>query len=720
LTVQPIDAEKGKTRNHERPSRGVLRVPIGKSGAFDLVVEPHPYYPHLMAGPHRRRVARVGAPALTRHLVFWNPFDWEHYQPRSSRIRSRRIDEAISAVYQTLLALKRRRHVTNLRTNGEVVSDRKKMVVLFDTFMDARTGALHDREDESDFTGPDAHRTIKLLATWRGIPITIYFENHIEFVTATTILDLSAHIDPSALARLRARKRSIIDGLADRLDRIAAGDVGNEKEQMKIHAFLYRGVWSSFDREILTTLRNDKEKFGKSIADFRGLILGVNYDLRKSGAHRRTGQPIVAPPFTRYPTTGEKNLNEEFNPIWPRAEFDSIWKILTSGVNEEETEITASQFLDGRAFYATTLGGQSAVGSKPNPDPLLYLVYENTANMWQLGRLVHRIHFAGTYRTVATMHFEKLREVGGGLLQAGMALDVALSPTGAPDHGDEGSINKQRSGLRDHYQKVENPLMKLSRIRVDGPIYDRIERSRHYVDQFTQNAKALRIARIAGFQPYDEFVHQKLGSVYDYIDRLGRRYVQIQQDRTLLLRRLQALDALYEERVISDAQYVADVALLSILGPYYVGSLATHIVADPSLHSDIWLAAGAFGIFSFVPITLLRIWSRRNVLRGWQATGAFQVLHEFAAVVRSRLGRVLIAALCAAIAVEAARWNLLPAWLAGGASPVSSIGAETGADGGSRTRTPRRAEDFKSPASTVPPRPHPGRALGKVPRQRPS
>src|SRR5207237_9236604 len=52
----------------------------------------------------------------------------------------------------------------------------------------------------------------------------------------------------------------------------------------------------------------------------------------------------------------------------------------------------------------------------------------------------------------------------------------------------------------------------------------RIERSRYYVTQFDNNVKLLRIKRLEGDQPYDQFIRRRLGSEFDLIDRLGSRY----------------------------------------------------------------------------------------------------------------------------------------------------------------------------------------------------
>jgi hypothetical protein len=285
-----------------------------KAGGLESIVQPHDDYAHLMVGPHRRRVARAGAPALVRHLAFWKPLDWRTYkiEERPSRARSRDIDRAIAGIYGVLLALKARRIVRGLKTNGEIGPRRDRRIVLFDSFMTLARGEIVEREDEKNVTGPDAHRTIKLMFEWRGIAATLSFESHVEFVTVTSILDLSGAIRDSRKKTLLSEKMTVFSRLYRHLDSIARQDLGDDKECAGAHRYLYRQVWAEFENEILACLRH--HSLGSTVADFRGLVLGVNYDLRKQGAEIKAGDKIIAKPLTRVSTTGEKKTNREYDP----------------------------------------------------------------------------------------------------------------------------------------------------------------------------------------------------------------------------------------------------------------------------------------------------------------------------------------------------------------------------------------------------------------------
>jgi hypothetical protein len=455
---------------------------------------------------------------------------------------------------------------------------------------------------------------VKLLFNWHGTAVTLAFENHTEFVTATTVIDCSNGRQAGEIEALRQTDK-FFGELYQSLSSLNAA-IDEVDACVRVREFLYDNVWERFQAEILEVARRRKLQFGSQIADFRGLIIGTHYPSRDPHHAKDLGEPAFAAPFSRPGTDADQNIGDKRRGGMSDVDFGSLLKVLNCGISTD-TEITVSRFLDDRALYATALGEQSGLEQQSASVPLCYLMFEDCANRWQLGRLVNRINFAGTYRVVAAMHFEALREVGGVLLRAGTRLENALGRSLDDRDGDEEAIKDLRQLVRADYQAVEAPLAELPSKDVDGPIYARIERSRFYVSQFRHLAGALRIRRVDGFQQYDEFVLQKIGPVYEYIDRLGRRYSQVQKDRSLLLRRLQALDALYEERVISKAQRVADVALLCILGPYYFGSLAAHVAEHlaPRLEWMVWLSVGAFAALqSLWQIRITRL-SRRKLGR---------------------------------------------------------------------------------------------------------
>jgi hypothetical protein len=163
------------------------------------------------------------------------------------------------------------------------------------------------------------------------------------------------------------------------------------------------------------------------------------------------------------------------------------------------------------------------------------------------------------------------------------------------------------------HRQVEARLGEISQLRLDGTLDSRIERSRYYVKQFCRATDALRIERVAGFQPYHEFVHQRMGPVFEYIDSLGGSYARVQNDRSLLLERIQALYSLHHasqmsqaqrqisiaERQISEAQRIADIALSCALGPYYVGSIVAHALNGVIAERIVFTYALTFGIVMF-------------------------------------------------------------------------------------------------------------------------
>ena len=62
----------------------------------------------------------------------------------------------------------------------------------------------------------------------------------------------------------------------------------------------------------------------------------------------------------------------------------------------------------------------------------------------------------------------------------------------------------------------------------------RIERSRYYVSRFAKNVEFLRIRRLEGNQPYQQFVEKRLGAEFDFIHRLGLRFERTIQNMTAL------------------------------------------------------------------------------------------------------------------------------------------------------------------------------------------
>lgn len=546
----------------------------------------HDEYSLVLSGAHRRRVTPMGAPALTRHLAFWNPvvptLPSEASLPESyirgrnepERLLKRALvaDHCVSEIYRGLLELQRGEGNDLVRglTADETVSD---YVPLFATVIDRTTG----RVCEGSNIVTDTYRSVKLEFFWRDLLTKMSWELHAEYLVLTTIIDLSG-LSSNDHSRYPASNT-----LVETVTNICTADhVTEQYEVDRWRREIYEDVWSDFNEEVLTCLREKIGLLGLVFADFRGLVV------RPSTTSARFSLPLVESIRSRFSAEREVDYCDisELNHAVP----------FISRSHEIDTEFTVSYFLDRRAIYSTALGRQTGHLARPIPMPLQYFLYEKTLNPWQLGRLVYRIHRAGTARLAAIMHFNGLRQANSilGEIEVKMEEAIAIPPGKDPA--------KRRQTLMDLSDEISRKLALVAKLGLEPSLESRVERSRYYVSQFRTTVESLRIQRIEGYQPYDQFVSQRMAPMFDYIDRLGRKFSRVQQDRLLLASRIQALGSLYETKLIANAQRLADIGLSCVLGPYYVAYILSHGTIGLLPARAVWLGALFFMFLMYAAI----------------------------------------------------------------------------------------------------------------------
>ncbi|HYE28294.1 MAG TPA: DUF3422 family protein [Allosphingosinicella sp.] len=503
-------------------------------------------------------------------------------------------DQAIAELYRHLrtnLSSGTAGVVDKITTNSEIEFEGRTLVILFGSAMDGATGAA---EPCPASIRPDSYRTIKIGLLWHGLRTTLSFELHTEFLVLTVVIDASRKEDGVRLATDRAAEGSVCAELDAGLRTFCALPADSDGCE-RLHEYIYYDVWDRFSAEILAPLKPHNDSLGDKFVDFRGVVLGVC-----EGSDR----PTISLPFSREPDEGGTGV--ERKPRCRIDEFDQLWRFITC-TQQKDTEFTVSRFLGSRAFYATALGNQPRAMLEGTGRPLCYLLYEDTLNDWQLGRLLYRVHRAGTARIAAIMHFDALRRANQLLTDMEGELEGANARlVGESDgDGDESANEVFRNGLRASYDFVETKFRDIAGLALDGTLESRIERSRYYVTQFAAATRALRIRRVSGFQRYDEFVTQRLGPVFEYIDSLGRKYARVQKERSILLGRIQTYDDQQKQEIISRAQRIADLALSCVLVPYYSAAVISH--AAPPLVSEkaIWVTGLAFGLIMFFVLRYL-------------------------------------------------------------------------------------------------------------------
>jgi hypothetical protein len=310
------------------------------------------------------------------------------------------------------------------------------------------------------------------------------------------------------------------------------------------------------------------------------------------------------------------------------------FKLLPLFTEIKRYECTASYMLDGRALYMTTLGPQLPEAQDWDLLPLQYIFYiheshrqdrdHTLVSKWQLSRLVDRIHLLGTVRLASLKYLPNLRDASTTLSGLdGYVTKARSDQTGVISNTDLRDAHKHFASITTKFNSDTN---------TDTGMLYRIERSRYYIDQFKTNIEALRIRRLEGYQRYDEFVHHRLGPVFDFINRLGIRYeraigtLSLFDQHNVSLRTQQIDDDIRKgQDDIRKIQVYGEAILCGVLVPYYLTALSEHIV-DHNAMQKIAIGLFTLGVgYAFWRIADYKkagLWGRiAAVVVGWLAVG---------------------------------------------------------------------------------------------------
>lgn len=471
-------------------------------------------------------------------------------------------------------------------------------------------------------------RAVTIKFKWKNFDVAIRFEIHTEYFSISTFVEFDkarAGPDYFDLPDMNAK----IDLLLDYLK------TSNLQKAADIDRYFFRGFWGTFEKEVLSypSVRKCTEDsdFQNMFADFRGFIFSEQaIEFTSDEAALRHGRP---------PQWG-RDAKKKFLPL-----IQDKWDN-----DRRRYEVAVNYVIDGRAFYMSALAPQMPSMPANQRIPLDFIVYVNQrpknsktlVNRWQLGRLIDRLLLLGTLRLCALKEVKLLHEAGQKLAQLDESTQDAreaiakaeaqasalrrraleskargaapknerLPPTDqpalpeqkpAPD-GNTDELDSLNAKAMDLIARAHQRLNSITHTFFDqtgtGLLY-RIERSRYYVKQFDDNIKWLRIKRVEGDQPYDQFIKKRLGSEFDFIDRLGIRYERA-------LRSMVTLDqnflAITQNRLVERANKIdedihtiqkwGEFVLLAALVPYYVTHLLVLIFGEeyaPLMAVNVWL-----------------------------------------------------------------------------------------------------------------------------------
>lgn len=568
-------------------------------------------YQRLLAGAQNRPSARVRHPLLTWHLGFWHA----------------------SGAGDTASPTPEERFATYVRDICE------------------RAKAKHPNADEAAF-GPcltsyekdpaaDDHPGLIVLEfDWYFFRAIVRFEQHTEYVTISVLLDLSSEegLPIYCEADVPPKLCAIVDEINSlkemRMDDEARYSVDFRHNFQGISQAAFLTVWEEFYDDVLNTGPAAADGFGKVFADFRGIVLSDKPNPDGSESPSFFGVQL---PFWRKPKTRRRRLSrppQEPDTYW-KDRYDILWPLMTAKMGDVDFlnyEFTASMMGDGRALYLSALGAQP-VKREPGEDriPLCYGLYTHELGGWAIGRLIEQINQQGTLRLASLIELPALQLAAAFLREAESEVRKAYGSGLEGGKEDSQLHGRRREDRDDRYSDrrigelkgcLTRAQLALSQAEteVEGGVERRIERSNYYIRRFRQGLPALVIKPFGDMQPYDVFVDRRLGPTFGYIDMLGSRYGRVRRDLRTLYQRVLAEETKDVATAIRDRNTeterihkFAEFALLSFIGPYYVGMIVTHIgfpEAEHGMPNGFWILLWAF----FIILACAR-WPMRERLR---------------------------------------------------------------------------------------------------------
>jgi hypothetical protein len=566
---------------------------------------------------HRSSPVRFKAPALVRHVGYWYNDESSVPPPEATHpiigrdqlnnLRTREyLDKVIIEFSGTLREKLRQNGTANADQHVIVTPNVEDTILLFadcwTTDFSKKRTTLRSRQRDIFFAD---FRTVTIQFPWHDLAVvTVRFELFTEHFSAFTCVDLHERVSSDVSKRFSLDVDATLQNLIDRI-MLAIGDdkknggLSNLNKTEMPKQFFYDTFWESFARDLLASKRiveiRGHELMRRIFADFRGLILS---------------DELVQFPYTNF----EK-------PSWGAAAANKLLPLVSEG---NRWECTASYMLDGHALHMSALGPQAPEISDDQRAPVTYVLYvhqrtisalfspKRVVSRWQLGLLIDRIHLVETARLAALRDLKTLHGAGESLAELEQLLKKARQAAEdqtevRESQGDEHIPDRDKASETDtkrdedtyslrvihNAQRHFNSIGRRYFEKTKSPtgLMHRVERSRFYAALFRANIPALRLARLEGYQRYDQFVDRRLGSSYDFIDRLGNRYERASNAlQTVYLENLTNRSYKTGEE-IERLQRFAEAALVGVLIPYYIVSSMSHIAASAS-HSDHATHAG--------------------------------------------------------------------------------------------------------------------------------
>jgi hypothetical protein len=563
-------------------------------------------YGEINHGAHRKPADLIGAPAFIWHQAFWNPVSGD----RASREeRAEKINQYLGVLHAKISSI-----------DKDVSPTVEDIQVAYD----------------------DRVRASTLQFVWLGVRAKIRIENHTEYISLTSIIDAS--VDLSAVLEKRRdelpAQPTLYAGIKDKIENFRDGthrpfgsdDLPDFPTLNGTHKFVFYDIWNEWffpelldAGDYLSTFDNGSLRIGGlRFADLRGFVTCEEYPVEKEKreaedrvkASEGSGSFLldnrIQGPFYKIEEERRGQWQRNWIPseAWARRRLDNAWPFLSLAGDGPSpmpgrTEFTVGRLLGGRVLYASALGPQPRLGATtPGLErPVLFYLHSITQCERQIGRLVDRLCQLGTLRLAALIPLPALKSVPEQLTK----IEEIITTTRNQTHkliqeampGLERPSQLETEILR-NLEAIQNCMNSLSAGKSapasakigEAALEYRLQRSAYYKAIFFSLIPAMRIKRLEGYQPYNEFIEHRLQSAFGFIESLEARIRAVRTD-------WRALDQLYlsaaitmltakidreqnnaqkAQKKIMWIQLVGEALLTVFLIPYYSLALLMHVL----------------------------------------------------------------------------------------------------------------------------------------------
>jgi len=582
-------------------------------------------YEDINGGAHRKAASIVGIPCLVRRLGFWNT---GFPAPQADEEATNDAGSTDSGAEPERKWWGRLEQKDRARAYDTYLSDLQRLID------EDASGTFRWADEFSRYRSHTQARsgTLSVLRFWwRGMLMIVRVEYHTEYMTITSIADLSVQEDSATGTAEEPQLRRLMRTGLRLLGKLFGHPLPDHGATYRRVAFLQEKLWKEFEESVLDAEVGGRRilagALGQVFADFRGMVGGSSADGEGPApappAAKPTAPALRQPFESALPRRRDRPLRYWKPPEgWAHATLRRLWPLMESAEFLRDYEFTVGGFLGGRALYVSALGPQPPANL--NSDwpwtPVYYYIHSHTDDEWQIGRLLDRINTLGTMRLAATMEIASLieaglmidrlaTEIGGASRFLQMAIKEAR-PLGRQGNGESAAA----TGVPPRADPIDEADLRMLSIQnalkaiddtVSGSIAYRLERSKYYLDQFRKGTEALRERRIEGYQKYEEFVMRRMSETFGYIELLHSRMEAINSSISKLNSQYASLkiasvtcsiDGLVaslrqQDKEIGKIQEFGEVALIGAIIPYYVGiSLFTYLLALDGLVKELaWL-----------------------------------------------------------------------------------------------------------------------------------